>query len=117
MTNELKPALMFSSPSCGPTLTSSTMRAWAGSEPAFRRPARSSASASFCSADWPVPKLICERPLVMAVCTLGALKTRLSSTTATARLFSLAQRSVMAPQEMAPSLFMVMLTTTSPISS
>ena len=49
---------------------------------------RSSASWSFCSAVWPVPKLIWERPFRMGLLTLGAENTRLSSTTATARLLS-----------------------------
>ena len=108
---------MFSSPNCGPTLTSSTMRAGAGSEPAFKRPARSLASSIFCSMLWSEPKLICERPLVIAVCTLGALNTNPSSTTATARWLSAAHSVVIRPQMPAPSASMVMETTTSPISS
>ena len=88
--NDDNPALMFASPSWGPMLTSSTMRAGAGRDPAFKRLERSSASMIFCSADCWFPKLICERPFVIADWTFGALNTRLSSTTATALLFSAA---------------------------
>ena len=47
----------------------------------------------------------------MADCTLGALKTNPSNTTATARWLSLAHASVICPQIRAPSVSMVMLTT------